>query len=197
MSVQELLDLSNQKISNSQSFSFILNHKNGFTSLPGGYKISKAEGDIEKPDKLQIKAEIISNNFIIKLSYLSLENNYWITNPINFEWIKTPEEDNPFKNINPINIISDIFTEIEDESISSVNKGLYEISAKINSNNLKSLVGDIIIPNEKINLSLIIKDDGSVKKIYIYGKVQPEDNYETIREINFEKWNEKISWQQP
>ncbi len=174
-----------------------MKHKNGLTSLPGGYKISQAEGDIQKPDKLQIKAEIISNNFLLKLSYLSMENSYWITNSINFEWIETPEEDNPFKNINPINILSDIFSEIEGGSIKSTSKNIYEIEAKINSNNLKSLVGDIIIPNKKVDLSLFIKDDGTVKKIYIYGKVQPQDINETIREIQFEKWNEKLIWKKP
>ncbi len=174
-----------------------MNHENGFTSLPGEYKISYAEGNIQKPDKLQIKAEIISNNFLIKLSYLSMGNNYWITNPINFEWIETPEEDNPFKNINPINILSEIFAEIENESIKSIEKDIYEIEAKINSDNLKSLVGEIIIPDNKVDLSLYIKKDGTVKKIYIYGKVQPEDENNTIREIKFEKWNEIISWEKP
>lgn len=128
---------------------------------------------------------------------MSIENNYWITNPINFEWIKTPEEDNPFKNIKPINILSEIFDEIEDEYIKSIDKDLYQIEAKINSENLKSLVGEIIIPNNKVNLTLYITEDGTVNKIIINGKVQPQDESNTIREIKFEKWNEIISWKKP
>ncbi len=195
--VEDLFNLANLRINDSESFRFILSHENGFTSLPGDYKISYAEGNIEKPDKLLIKAEIISNNFLIKLSYLTMENDYWITNPINFNWIKTPEEDNPFKNIKPINILSEIFSEIEDESIMNVDKNLYQVEAKINSENLKSLVGDIIIPQNKVNVELFMTDDGIVERINIYGKVQPQDSSNTIRKIKFENWNQAILWEKP
>ena len=167
-------------------------HKNGYTSLPGGFDISKAQGDIQKPNKLRINAEIISNNFLIKLSYLSMDNNYWITNPISFEWVETSQDDNPFKNINPVNILSDIFSEIENATIISSQNYDYEISADINSENLKSLVGDIIVTNKNVRLSLNINQDGIVDSIKIYGIVQPNDSIDTQREIKFERWNENL-----
>ena len=95
---EEIISLSQSKIVNSKSFSFDLKHKNGSTELPGYYNISRANGDIQKPNNIMIDAEIISNNFLIKLSYLSLNDRYWITNPISFDWMETPEEDNPFRN---------------------------------------------------------------------------------------------------
>ena len=95
-----------------------------------------------------IDAEIISNNFLIKLSYLSLNDRYWITNPISFDWMETPEEDNPFRNIDPINILGDIYAEIESIKLVEYKNKEYLLSANINSNNLTSLVGDIIIPNK-------------------------------------------------
>tara|TARA_Y100001954_G_scaffold236301_1_gene296473 strand:+ start:8627 stop:9124 length:498 start_codon:yes stop_codon:yes gene_type:complete len=165
--------------------------------LPGGFDISKAQGDIQKPNKLRINAEIISNNFLIKLSYLSMDNNYWITNPISFEWVETSQDDNPFKNINPVNILSDIFSEIENATIISSQNYDYEISADINSENLKSLVGDIIVSNKNVSLSLNIIQDGIVDSIKIYGIVQPNDTIDTQREIKFERWNENLKWETP
>tara|TARA_A100001234_G_scaffold221071_1_gene235726 strand:+ start:4752 stop:5249 length:498 start_codon:yes stop_codon:yes gene_type:complete len=165
--------------------------------LPGGFDISKAQGDIQKPNKLRINAEIISNNFLIKLSYLSMDNNYWITNPISFEWVETSQDDNPFKNINPVNILSDIFSEIENATIISSQNYDYEISADINSENLKSLVGDIILSNKNVRLSLNINQDGIVDSIKIYGIVQPNDRIDTQREIKFERWNENLKWETP
>tara|TARA_B000000557_G_scaffold135450_1_gene109909 strand:- start:27 stop:524 length:498 start_codon:yes stop_codon:yes gene_type:complete len=165
--------------------------------LPGGFDISKAQGDIQKPNKLRINAEIISNNFLIKLSYLSMDNNYWITNPISFEWVETSQDDNPFKNINPVNILSDIFSEIENATIISSQNYDYEISADINSENLKSLVGDIIVSNKNVRLSLNINQDGIVDSIKIYGIVQPNDRIDTQREIKFERWNENLKWETP
>jgi|TARA_B100000287_G_scaffold12474_2_gene12793 hypothetical protein len=165
--------------------------------LPGGFDISKAQGDIQKPNKLRINAEIISNNFLIKLSYLSMDNNYWITNPISFEWVETSQDDNPFKNINPVNILSDIFSEIENATIISSQNYDYEISADINSENLKSLVGDIIVSNKNVRLSLNINQDGIVDSIKIYGIVQPNDTIDTQREIKFERWNENLKWETP
>ena len=99
LSSEEIISISQSKIVNSKSISFDLKHKNGSTELPGNYNISRANGDIQKPKNIMIDAEIISNNFLIKLSYLSLNDQYWITNPISFDWMKTPEEDNPFRNI--------------------------------------------------------------------------------------------------
>ena len=165
--------------------------------MPGGFDISKAQGDIQKPNKLRINAEIISNNFLIKLSYLSMDNNYWITNPISFEWVETSQDDNPFKNINPVNILSDIFSEIENPAIISYQNYDYEISADINSENLKSLVGDIIVTNKNVRLSLNINQDGIVDSIKIYGIVQPNDSIDTQREIKFERWNENLKWETP
>ncbi len=165
--------------------------------MPGGFDISKAQGDIQKPNKLRINAEIISNNFLIKLSYLSMDNNYWITNPISFEWVETSQDDNPFKNINPVNILSDIFSEIENATIISSQNYDYEISADINSENLKSLVGDIILSNKNVRLSLNINQDGIVDSIKIYGIVQPNDRIDTQREIKFERWNENLKWETP
>ncbi|MED5237931.1 MAG: hypothetical protein VX592_00565 [Chloroflexota bacterium] len=165
--------------------------------MPGGFDISKAQGDIQKPNKLRINAEIISNNFLIKLSYLSMDNNYWITNPISFEWVETSQDDNPFKNINPVNILSDIFSEIENATIISSQNYDYEISADINSENLKSLVGDIIVSNKNVRLSLNINQDGIVDSIKIYGIVQPNDRIDTQREIKFERWNENLKWETP
>ena len=165
--------------------------------MPGGFDISKAQGDIQKPNKLRINAEIISNNFLIKLSYLSMDNNYWITNPISFEWVETSQDDNPFKNINPVNILGDIFSEIENATIISSQNYDYEISAEINSENLKSLVGDIIVTNKNVRLSLNINQDGIVDSIKIYGIVQPNDSIDTQREIKFERWNENLKWETP
>ena len=126
-----------------------------------------------------------------------MDNNYWITNPISFEWVETSQDDNPFKNINPVNILSDIFSEIENATIISSQNYDYEISADINSENLKSLVGDIIVSNKNVRLSLNINQDGIVDSIKIYGIVQPNDTIDTQREIKFERWNENLKWETP
>ena len=122
-----------------------------------------------------IDAEIISNNFLIKLSYLSLNDQYWITNPISFDWMKTPEEDNQFRNIDPINILGDIYSEIESIRLVEYKNKEYLLRANINSNNLTSLVGDIIIPDKNVDIELFINDEGFVRKILIFGEVQPND----------------------
>ena len=144
-----------------------------------------------------IDAEIISNNFLIKLSYLSLNDRYWITNPISFDWMETPEEDNPFRNIDPINILGDIYAEIESIKLVEYKNNEYLLSANINSNNLTSLVGDIIIPNKNVDIELFITDQGFVRKILIFGEVQPNDLSNTLREISFSNWNVEIEWDEP
>ena len=107
------------------------------------------------------------------------------------------QDDNPFKNINPVNILSDIFSEIENPAIISSQNYDYEINADINSENLKSLVGDIIVTNKNVHLSLNINQDGIVDSIKIYGIVQPNDSIDTQREIKFERWNENLKWETP
>tara|TARA_X000001036_G_scaffold115889_1_gene109174 strand:+ start:7954 stop:8643 length:690 start_codon:yes stop_codon:yes gene_type:complete len=194
---EEIISLSQSKIVNSKSFSFDLKHKNGSTELPGDYNISRANGDIQKPNNIMIDAEIISNNFLIKLSYLSLNDRYWITNPISFDWMETPEEDNPFRNIDPINILGDIYAEIESIKLVEYKNKEYLLSANINSNNLTSLVGDIIIPNKNVDIELFITDQGFVRKILIFGEVQPNDLSNTLREISFSNWNVEIEWDEP
>tara|TARA_B110000263_G_scaffold242921_1_gene249015 strand:+ start:971 stop:1306 length:336 start_codon:yes stop_codon:yes gene_type:complete len=109
----------------------------------------------------------------------------------------TPSEDNPFLNINPINILSDIYLEIKNTEIIDYKNDEYRIKAQINSNNLTSLVGEIIIVNSDVDIELLINSKGFVKKISIYGKVQPKDSKQTIREIKFYDWNKKLKWIEP
>ncbi|MDG2102079.1 MAG: hypothetical protein GWO78_01205 [Dehalococcoidales bacterium] len=111
--------------------------------------------------------------------------------------METPSEDNPFLNINPINILSDIYLEIKNTEIIEYKNEQYKIKAKINSNNLTSLVGEIIIFNSDVDIELLINSNGFVKKIYIFGKVQPKDSIQTIREIKFNNWNKKLIWIEP
>ena len=111
--------------------------------------------------------------------------------------METPEEDNPFRNIDPINILGDIYADIESIKLVEYKNKEYLLSANINSNNLTSLVGDIIIPNKNVDIELFINDQGFVRKILIFGEVQPNDLSNTLREISFSNWNVEIEWDEP
>ena len=107
------------------------------------------------------------------------------------------EEDNPFRNIDPINILGDIYSEIESIRLVEYKNKEYLLRANINSNNLTSLVGDIIIPDKNVDIELFINDEGFVRKILIFGEVQPNDLSNTLREISFSNWNVEIEWNEP
>ena len=74
-SSEEIINISKIFVNQSKTFEFTLTHSNGYTLLPGNLNISKAKGKIQKPNKILIDAEIISNDFLLKLSYLTFDEN--------------------------------------------------------------------------------------------------------------------------
>ncbi|MBI63021.1 MAG: hypothetical protein CL775_03255 [Chloroflexi bacterium] len=196
-SSDEIINISKIFVNQSKTFEFTLTHRDGYTLLPGNLNISKAKGKIQKPNKILIDAEIISNDFLLKLSYLTFDEKFWITNPISNKWGEIPNSDNPFKEVNPIQIIVDIITKIKSSEIKSYNDNSYNISATIISNDLKSLVGDMIIPDKSVKIELSILPNGEILKVNIIGEVQPKDTLDTIRIIKFYNWDKPIEWKEP
>ena len=196
-SSEEIINISKIFVNQSKTFEFTLTHRDGYTLLPGNLNISKAKGKIQKPNKILIDAEIISNDFLLKLSYLTFDEKFWITNPISNKWGEIPNSDNPFKEVNPIQIIVDIITKIKSSEIKSYNDNSYNISATIISNDLKSLVGDMIIPDKSVKIELSILPNGEILKVNIIGEVQPKDTLDTIRIIKFYNWDKPIEWKEP
>ena len=196
-SSEEIINISKIFVNQSKTFEFTLTHSNGYTLLPGNLNISKAKGKIQKPNKILIDAEIISNDFLLKLSYLTFDEKFWITNPISNKWGEIPNSDNPFKEVNPIQIIVDIITKIKSSEIKSYDDNSYNISATIISNDLKSLVGEMIIPDKSVKIELSISPFGEIHKVHIIGKVQPKDTLDTVRIIKFYNWGKAIEWKEP
>ena len=159
--------------------------------------INKAKGKIQKPNKILIDAEIISNDFLLKLSYLTFDEKFWITNPISNKWGKIPNSDNPFREVNPIQIIVDIIANIKSSEIKSYDDNSYNISANIISNDLKSLVGEMIIPDKSVKIELLILPNGEISEVNIIGEVQPKDTLDTVRIIKFYNWDKAIEWKEP
>jgi len=196
-SSEEIINISKIFVNQSKTFEFSLTHRNGYTLLPGNLNISKAKGKIQKPNKILIDAEIISNDFLLKLSYLTFDEKFWITNPISNKWGEIPNSDNPFKEVNPIQIIVDIITNIKSSEIKSYDDNSYNISANIISNDLKSLVGGMIIPDKSVKIELLISPNGEISKVNIIGEVQPKDTVDTVRIIKFYNWDKAIEWKEP
>jgi len=196
-SSEEIVNLSKIFVNQSKTFEFTLTHNNGYTLLPGNLNISKAKGKIQKPNKILIDAEIISNNFLLKLSYLTFDEKFWITNPISNKWGEIPNSDNPFREVNPIQIIVDIIANIKSSEIKSYDDNSYNISANIISNDLKSLVGEMIIPDKSVKIELLISPNGEISEVNIIGEVQPKDTLDTVRIIKFYNWDKAIEWKEP
>ena len=196
-SSEEIVNISKIFVNQSKTFEFTLTHNNGYTLLPGNLNINKAKGKIQKPNKILIDAEIISNDFLLKLSYLTFDEKFWITNPISNKWGKIPNSDNPFREVNPIQIIVDIIANIKSSEIKSYDDNSYNISANIISNDLKSLVGGMIIPDKSVKIELLISPNGEISKVNIIGEVQPKDTVDTVRIIKFYNWDKAIEWKEP
>ena len=73
----------------------------------------------------------------------------------------------------------------------------YNISATIISNDLKSLVGEMIIPDKSVKIELSISPFGEIHKVHIIGEVQPKDTLDTVRIIKFYNWGKAIEWKEP
>lgn|GEM_PF-1088872 len=78
LSAQDLLNAAIQTTNDLKSFHFVLTHENGSTPIANGISMSKAEGDILKPDRFKARVTGTLSGFTVDVNVINVGDQVWL-----------------------------------------------------------------------------------------------------------------------
>lgn len=79
LSAQDLLDAAYQNTNALTSFHFVLTHENGSTPIANGISMTKAEGDIQKPDRFKATVTGQLSGFTVVVPVINVGDQVWLS----------------------------------------------------------------------------------------------------------------------
>jgi lipoprotein LprG len=86
--VEQVLSRSADAIAALASFHFLLTHQNGSTPIVFDLRLTKAEGDVLAPDRLQAKLDAERGPFSVDVDVITIGTDLWVTDPLLGRWQK-------------------------------------------------------------------------------------------------------------
>lgn len=189
LKAEEIIVNSQKAMKHINNFKFSLSHKKGSIDLGNNLKLVNAYGEITK-NGMQIDTESSFGRALVKTSAIIIKQQTWMTNPLTQTWSEISQNESPFNFINPSELINEILYSLYDLEIKDHNQNFYTVTGKTSSQSFKSLVG-IVENNLEVVLDLEInKEFFTIQKVFIYGQVQPKDQNDNLRIIEFSNYHQ-------
>ena len=197
INLNSILDKSARMMSDLNAFSFSLEHENGMGTTFNDLLLVTAEVKVEKPDSIDIKADILLGTLPFQTRIISKNQLSFIQNPLTEKWENMEQSVNPLAYFDPDAGIKAILSDISNLSQSSQStKNQYEIRGEISAKLLNPFVGTTL--NDQVSIKLLINRESSyLDAVHIYGRLQPADSSEIVRKITIYDHNEPASIKLP
>src|SRR5436190_21069219 len=87
---REVLDRAADELDKANTAHFTLEQQNGSVQLAAGVQVVNAEGDVVRPDKLQMKFTLRLAGFSAEAQLIAVGDDLFLTNPLSGQWQKAP-----------------------------------------------------------------------------------------------------------
>ena len=180
-----------------KTFKFKLEHKSRGTPLSENLVLTKIKGSIATPNKLHLYfSSISSDKYFLEGEVILINSDVYITNPINRQWIKVPEEMNTFDFFKPTEGLTRLLTENTGLIISDTETNFIHLQTYIKATVLKAFFKTT--STETITASLKIeRSTNYLTEITLEGKITPNESSGIIRTITFSSFNEPLVIEPP
>ena len=201
LTAAQIIGDSSEKMQAVNSFHFALDQTGGGTPIAMGIEMTKADGDVVRPDKLKMTISGTVSGMSLEVQIVTVGGVIYMTNPLSGKWEVPPAEFNVLSAFDPntfiVNVMKDIasLTKLNDEESAGVL--CYHLSGAISSDDLSAITGSSV-KGVPINIEVWIgKDDLLVRNIKVTGKITETEVQGIIRTLNFSNYNEVVSIELP
>jgi hypothetical protein len=198
MTAPDVLGKSYDQMQTVKSFHFILEHSEGGTPIGSGIIMTKAEGDVVKPDKLQATITGTAMGMTVEVKLVSKT---MMTNPLNNKW---EELTDTFKVLGVFDpgtgiaaIIKDIAnpTSLKDEKVGEVL--CYHIKGDIMSQTLEPITG-VTAKDIPVGVEVWVDQEGLlVQQIKLTGKITDTEQDGIIRTLTISNYDKDVEIKLP
>ncbi len=196
---EDILVQASDAMSAASSFSFVMSHPSGTTSLPGGLFLTRADGAVVSPDRLVVNAEANYGRVFVNVSGIVIGEKAYMTNFLTGAWSRVAPEDSPFAFLDPVSLVSDLITKVEaprfggDAGVA----GATVITGTMPAKPFEALVGTV---DETRTVAVRLTFDAEtllLKQVLIEGALQVEDGPRASRLVEFSMYGENIAIEPP
>lgn len=201
LSASDILGKSYDNMQAVKSFHFLLDQTGGGTPITMGVEMTKAEGDIVRPDKLQATIAGTAVGTSIEVKLVTADGKTLMTNPLSGGWEVPPDQFKVLNVFDPGTGIAAIVkglttpTSLEDEKVGDTL--CYHLKGNIASEALKSLTGSSaasVVDNAEV---WIEKEGFLVHQVKLTGKITESEKDGIVRTLVLTDFNKEIEIKLP
>jgi hypothetical protein len=201
LSATQILSDSGQKIEAVTSFHFVLDHVGGGTPIAMGIEMTKAVGDLVKPDKLKTVINGTAMNLAIQVQVITVGGNTYMTNPLSGKWELLPNEFQVLSVFDPSKGIAAIMKgmkntqRLNDEDLQGT--ACYHLTGDIDSGDLSSITGSSVQGVTVRGEAWIAKGDFLPRQFKLTGKITETEKDGIVRTLSFSNFNQDVKIDKP
>jgi hypothetical protein len=193
----QLINRAQDAIQQVTSYHFNLATTHPGTSTGNSIQINKADGDLQVPDKLQAKANIIVFGFAVTTQYIAIANQQYYTDPLTGLWTQTNQLMDPRTLTNRSTGIAGILGNIQHPSTptnSSVGGvPCWNINGKLDARYLSVITQHMAQVGNIINTTICIGKADNLPYVFrMQGIAIPSDTAQTVRTFLLSRFNEPL-----
>ena len=197
LTAAQIIVQASDKLDAVNSFHCTLDQTGGGTPIGSGVEMTKVDGDIVKPDKLQATLTGTVSGMSVTIKMISIGTVTYMTNPLSNSWEQLPTEFAILSVFNPNTGITAIMRGITGltklSNAQSAGVDCYHLSGNIDSANLSPITGSSV-PGTSIGVELWIgKDDLLVRSIKLTGQITATEVPGIVRTLNLSNFNETLN----
>jgi hypothetical protein len=197
LSASDIFNKSNDSMQAVSSFHFLLDHFGGGTPITNGIEMTKAVGDVVRPDKMQATIDGTAMGMSIEVKLVSVSGKTLMTNPLNGKWESPSEQFRVLSVFDPATGIGAITKGIANGSVlaeEQIDATLcYRLKGVIVSDALRSLTGNVTI-GVSINCEIWIgKQDFLARQVKLTGKITDSEKEGIVRTLTLSNFNQQIN----
>ena len=190
----DLLERSAAKMEEVDTFHFVVEHENGSTQIVAGLGMTRAEGDVQGTERMQLEVDARFAGTNIKSGIVTLPGESYLQNPLTGNWMSQDIDISQL--FDPATGVTGLMREVTDadviarEEVDGVDS--YVLETQVDSGNLKAFVGNAEAGTEVTARVWIGVDDLLVRRVEIDGPVAPNDAEDIVRRLSLSAFGEPV-----
>jgi lipoprotein LprG len=201
LSAAQVLSQGSQKMEAANSFHFVLDHTGGGTPIAMGIEMTKAVGDLVKPDKLKTVINGTALSMSIQVQVITIGDATYMTNPLNGKWELLPNDFQVLSVFDPASGVAAIMkgmantVRLSDEDLQGT--ACYHVRGDIDSGQLNSISGSSVQGIAIKAEVWIAKDDFLPRLVKLAGKITEGEKEGIVRSLSFSDYNQAVKIEKP
>mgnify|MGYP003921804975 CR=1 FL=1 len=193
----DLLRAAADRLEQVKSFHFVLTHESGGTLILQGMLLTRAEGDVARPDQIKAQLSVQGMGAALQLQFIGIGNDAWLSNPFNPAlWQRLP--DVTADDVLDLEALPQVLRQVRDARLVGEEPldgaPSYHLQGTLGSADLVALVPSGTEPGLEVTVDLWIdKDDPLLRRVVVTGALTATEPATMTRTLELSSFDEPVT----